>query len=82
MKAAVMEEIEKVVVRDVPRPEVEAGGLLLRVKACAVCGSDVRTIWHGSSHVKPPRILGREVVGEVCEVGTGVSGYTVGIGWQ
>lgn len=78
MKAAVMEEIGKVVVRDVPRPEVEPGGLLLRVRACAVCGSDVRTIWHGSSHVKPPRILGHEVVGEVLEVGAGASGYTVG----
>jgi len=78
MKAAVMEAIGKIVVQEVPQPEVEAGGLLLKVKACAVCGSDVRTIWHGSSHVKPPRILGHEVVGVVLEVGSGVSEYKIG----
>lgn len=78
MKAAVMEDIGKIVVKDVPRPKIKAGELLLSVEACAVCGSDVRTIWHGSSHVKPPRILGHEVVGTILEVGEGVSGYEVG----
>ncbi|MGQ9747949.1 MAG: alcohol dehydrogenase catalytic domain-containing protein, partial [Candidatus Caldatribacteriaceae bacterium] len=78
MKAAVMEDIGKIVVKDVPRPKIKAGELLLSVKACAVCGSDVRTIWHGSSHVKPPRILGHEVVGTILEVGEGILGYEVG----
>ena len=49
MKAVVMEDIGEIVVKEVPRPKVEAGGILVSVKACAICGSDVRTIEHGSS---------------------------------
>ncbi|MDI3524773.1 MAG: hypothetical protein PWP42_23 [Candidatus Atribacteria bacterium] len=78
MKAAVMEAIGKLVVKDVPPPKVEKGGMLIAVKACAICGSDVRTINYGSSHVHPPRILGHEVVGTILELGEGVSGYSVG----
>jgi len=78
MKAAVMENIGEIVVKEVSRPEVEPGGILVGVKACAICGSDVRTIEHGSSSVKPPRILGHEVTGVIVEVGEGVTNFRVG----
>jgi len=73
-----MKEISRMTVEEVPKPKAEKGGLLVRVEACAICGSDVRTFWHGSAHVKPPRILGHEVAGVVTEVGEGVSDYCVG----
>ena len=78
MKAVVMKDIGEIVVKEVPRPKVEAGGILVSVKACAICGSDVRTIEHGSSSVKPPRILGHEVAGVIMEVGEGVANFRVG----
>ncbi|MDK2897222.1 MAG: hypothetical protein PWP04_1342 [Candidatus Atribacteria bacterium] len=78
MKAAVMENIGEIVVKEVPRPKAEPGGVLIGVKACAICGSDMRTIEHGSSSVKPPRILGHEVAGTIIEIGEGISGFRVG----
>ena len=78
MKAAVMKDIGKIVVEEVPEPKVEHGEMLIEVNVCAICGSDVRTLWHGSSHVEPPRIIGHEVVGTILEIGSGVMGYKVG----
>ncbi|NLJ49876.1 MAG: alcohol dehydrogenase catalytic domain-containing protein [Candidatus Atribacteria bacterium] len=78
MKAALMYDIGKIVVEDVPDPEVDTGDILIKVEACAICGSDVRTLWHGSSHVKPPRILGHEVVGTIMKMGAQVDGYELG----
>lgn len=78
MKAAVMKDIGQITVEEVPNPKAEPGGLVIEVRACAICGSDVRTFLHGSAHVKPPRILGHEVAGIIKEVGPGLSGYSVG----
>ena len=78
MKAAVLRDIGKMAIEEVPEPPLEPGGLLIAVKACAVCGSDLRTFRHGNAHVKPPRILGHEVVGTILQLGAGVSGYKVG----
>lgn len=78
MKAAVMRNIGDITVTEVPVPGLLSGGMLLEVEACAICGSDVRTIFHGSSHVTFPRVLGHEVVGRILEIGEGVSGYEIG----
>jgi len=78
MKAAILEDVERMVVREMPTPKAEPGGLVLRVKACAVCGSDIRIFHHGSPRVKFPQIVGHEVAGEVVEVGEGLKGFKVG----
>ena len=78
MKAAVLEELERLVVTDVPDAPCGAGEVRLAVKACAVCGSDIRIFHYGNPRVKLPTIVGHEVAGEVTEVGEGVSGITVG----
>jgi len=53
----------------VPRPECPPNGLLLRVCACGLCGSDLRTLRSGHRKVTLPWILGHEISGEVAEVG-------------
>lgn len=68
MRAAFIEEIRKVTVKDVPRPSIEGGGLLLQVKACAVCGTDVRIFNHGHSKVKFPWTTGHEMSGIVADI--------------
>jgi L-iditol 2-dehydrogenase len=73
MKAAVLEGLENLVVKEVPTPEVGPGSALVRVKACAVCGSDIRILHHGSPRVVPPAIMGHESAGEVVAVGEGVT---------
>ncbi|HNR36931.1 MAG TPA: zinc-dependent dehydrogenase [Candidatus Hydrogenedentes bacterium] len=78
MKAAVLEGLDNLVVREVPTPEVEDDGVLVRVHACAVCGSDIRMFHHGNPRLKPPAIMGHESAGEVVEVGKRVTKFSVG----
>ena len=63
---------------DVGVPKVEAGGLLVRVQACAICGTDLKMYLSGNPRVKPPQIIGHEFVGEVVEVAQAVEGFSVG----
>ncbi len=61
-------------VETVMKPNVPEGGLLLRVKACGLCGSDLRTLRSGHRHVTFPWTIGHEVAGVVEATGPGYSG--------
>lgn len=79
MKAALFLGPEKMEVREVETPSVRnPWEMLVRVRACAVCGSDVRIFHHGNPRVHPPAILGHEIAGEVVEVGDEVRQFKVG----
>ncbi|HOZ45788.1 MAG TPA: zinc-dependent dehydrogenase [Candidatus Hydrogenedentes bacterium] len=78
MKAAVLEGLEKLVVREVPTPEPDDDGVLVRVHACAVCGSDIRMFHHGNPRLRPPAIMGHESAGEVVAVGKNVTRFVLG----
>jgi len=56
-------------VEPVPVPEVPPGGLLLNVKACGLCGSDLRTLRVGHRKVTFPWIIGHELCGTVAKTG-------------
>ncbi|HTP28541.1 MAG TPA: zinc-dependent dehydrogenase [Anaeromyxobacteraceae bacterium] len=68
-------------VEEVEMPLVAEGELLLRVRASAICGTDLRIFKHG--HFKIPadqrRVLGHEIAGEVVEVGRLAQGFQVGM---
>lgn len=76
MKAAVMKGPGIIEVMDVPTPKPEKGDVLLKVEACALCGTDQRVL-SGEKHVDVS-IVGHEVVGTVAEVGAGVEGVKLG----
>ncbi|HVB35158.1 MAG TPA: alcohol dehydrogenase catalytic domain-containing protein [Patescibacteria group bacterium] len=76
MRAAVYRGRGRVVVEKVPIPEIGAGEVLIRVRACGICGTDIKKIQHG--FLQPPLILGHEVAGTVAEVGAGVSRWKPG----
>ncbi len=78
MKAAVLEEIENLVIKDVNEPECPGDGILIKVEACAVCGTDVKVYHHGHKHIRFPRITGHEVAGTIVEVGHEVNDYREG----
>lgn len=78
MKAAVYEGKDNIQMREVERPALPEGGLLLRVKACAICGSDLRTYHYGHRSCKPPWILGHEIAGDVVQVAAGITKFKVG----
>ena len=80
MKAAVLEDVGKMVVRSVPDPELRPHEVLIQVGAVGVCGTDLH-LFHGhgnynfDSQGRPipltvqPQILGHEFAGEIAEVG-------------
>ena len=78
MKAAVLEELNKIVVKEIPDPQIEKGGMLVKVRACAVCGSDIRIYHYGNPRVKPPQVIGHEIAGDVVKVGPEVNGFRAG----
>lgn len=81
MKAVYLDKPGIVSVRKVKVPKPKRDQVLIRVKACGVCGSDVhyyRTGRIGDFVVRKPMILGHECAGEVAEVGSGVKGLQVG----
>src|SRR5437660_8342893 len=61
---------------DVPEPEPGPGELLLRVRACAVCRTDLHIVDGELARPKLPLVLGHQIVGEV--VG---EGRRVGVPW-
>ena len=81
MKAAVFSYPPKVQVVEVPRPRVGEGEVLIRVKAVALCGTDLRIARRGHADIPEgeKRVLGHEVVGVIEEVGKGVEGLTPGM---
>ncbi|WP_090843369.1 alcohol dehydrogenase AdhP [Alkalicoccus daliensis] len=87
MKAAVVNQFhEDLRIEEVPVPQVGAGQVLVKIKACGVCHTDLHAA-HGDWPVKPklPLIPGHEGVGEVTATGTNVThlqvGDRVGIPW-
>ncbi|RNB90254.1 alcohol dehydrogenase AdhP [Brevibacillus fluminis] len=87
MKAAVVNQFhEKLEIKEVPIPELEHGEVLVKIKACGVCHTDLHAA-HGDWPVKPklPLIPGHEGVGVIESVGPGVTslkvGDRVGIPW-
>jgi 2-desacetyl-2-hydroxyethyl bacteriochlorophyllide A dehydrogenase len=65
-------------VEEVSVPQLESKhGVLIRVKDCGICGSDL-AILEGRHPSKPPVILGHELSGEVIEVGAGVTSVVAG----
>lgn len=78
MKAMLLSEYKKLEVVDMPLPQVGPEDLLVEVKACGICGSDIHG-WDGSSGRRiPPLVMGHEAAGVVSQVGSAVGGFQVG----
>ncbi len=78
MKAAFLTGIQSIKLRETPRPQPSRGGLIVKVKACAICGTDVKMYRFGYSAAKFPLIPGHELAGTIAEVGEGIQGYREG----
>jgi propanol-preferring alcohol dehydrogenase len=66
------------VMRDRPVPVAHAGELLIEVKACGVCRTDLHVVDGELQHPKLPIVPGHEIVGRVATIGIGVAGFAVG----
>jgi len=76
MKAAILTKPRQFEVREVDKPKCGSGEVLIKVKACAVCGTDLR-IFSGQKKIDVP-ITGHEISGIIEETGVGVKGHYVG----
>ena len=78
MKALVLEEYGKLAYEDVPAPECGPEEVLVAVKACGICGSDVHGMDGSTGRRRPPIIMGHEAAGVVAAVGREARGWKPG----
>jgi L-iditol 2-dehydrogenase len=77
MKAAILTEVGKLVVKNTAVPSCGRDEVLIRVKLGGICGSD-HTLYHGRFGVPLPVIPGHEAVGIIEKTGKGVTGIEAG----
>jgi L-iditol 2-dehydrogenase len=78
MQAVVYYDPGDIRVEERPEPAPAADNLIVRVRACAICGTDLKLATIGNPRCRPPRIIGHEMVGEIMHVGAEVRGFAPG----
>jgi L-iditol 2-dehydrogenase len=78
MKALVLERYNELVYKDVPDPDIHSNEVLVKVKACGICGSDVHGLDGSTGRRIPPMIMGHEASGVIVKTGTDVRGWRSG----
>src|SRR5829696_1848240 len=78
MKALILKEYNQLVYEDVPMPQPGPRDVLVQVKACGICGSDVHGMDGSSGRRIPPLIMGHEASGVIAKVGAEVAGWAEG----
>ena len=78
MKALLLEQYMQLGYQEVPEPAISADDVLIRVKACGICGSDVHGLDGSTGRRIPPIVMGHEAAGVIEEVGANVKGWAAG----
>jgi len=78
MKALVLEEYNKLVFKEMPDPVPRPEEVLIRVKACGICGSDVHGLDGSTGRRVPPLIMGHEASGIIEKTGSAVNKWKPG----
>jgi 2-desacetyl-2-hydroxyethyl bacteriochlorophyllide A dehydrogenase len=83
MKAAVFRNPGDMHLEEVPEPVLEKDDVLVRVRACGICGSDLHTYKHGlfedlGAPMGTGRVLGHEFSGEIAKIKGNIEGLNVG----
>ncbi|MBM3457170.1 MAG: galactitol-1-phosphate 5-dehydrogenase [Armatimonadetes bacterium] len=78
MKALLLTAYRQLEVTDFPDPTCGDDDVLIRVRACGICGSDVHGYDGGSGRRIPPLIMGHEAAGEVAATGRNVTDLKIG----
>jgi L-iditol 2-dehydrogenase len=78
MQALLLESVRELRLHDLPKPDIGAHDLLIRVKACGICGSDVHGYDGSTGRRIPPVVMGHEAAGIVEEKGSAVERFQVG----
>src|SRR5262245_59535013 len=76
MRAAFCRAPGAIALEEVARPTPAPGEVVVRVRNCGICGSDLH--WYHDQMMIPPVCPGHEIAGEVAEVGAGVTTLRAG----
>jgi L-iditol 2-dehydrogenase len=75
MKTAVYYSLDDIIVREMPKPKIRSDEILVEMKACGICGSDLME-WYLKN--RAPLVLGHEPAGVIVEVGDKVEDFKPG----
>ncbi len=78
MKALTLTAYNQFEFHDAPAPEISEKEVLVAVRACGICGSDIHGMDGSSGRRIPPIIMGHEAAGEITEVGSAVTRWKPG----
>ena len=78
MKALLLSEYKKLNVVDMPTPEIGEDDVLVRVRACGICGSDIHGYDGSTGRRIPPLVMGHEAAGVIERAGSAVEGFKAG----
>jgi L-iditol 2-dehydrogenase len=78
MKALVLTRYQQLDFEDVPPPQAAPDEVLIAVRACGICGSDVHGMDGSTGRRRPPVIMGHEAAGVVTQVGGNVREWREG----
>lgn len=78
MKAMLLKEYKQLEVTEMPEPEIGPRDVLVEVRACGICGSDIHGYDGSSGRRIPPLVMGHEAAGVISKVGEQVDGFQVG----
>jgi len=79
MKALVYEDVNRIALKDMPRPRLEDDeDAVVRATATTICGTDIHLVNGKTPQMRPGQILGHEMVGVVEEVGDKVANFAPG----
>ena len=78
MKALNLVEYKKLEYAEAPEPALPDGHVMIDIKACGICGSDIHGMDGSSGRRQPPIIMGHEAAGVISQLGSGVVEWHVG----
>src|SRR5215813_12586286 len=78
MRALMLQQYNDLQLVDMPEPEPASDEVLIRVRACGICGSDVHGLDGSTGRRLPPLVMGHEAAGEVVATGAAVVDLTPG----
>src|SRR5579885_2632937 len=78
MDALLLKEYMNLEIVQMPEPQIGPDEILVRVRACGICGSDVHGLDGSTGRRIPPLVMGHEAAGEIASVGAQVRGFQEG----
>ena len=78
MKAMLLTEYKELTITEFPVPEISETDVLVQVRACGICGSDIHGYDGSTGRRVPPLVMGHEAAGVIVDAGSDVTSFRIG----